>query len=288
MASRYPILLAVLLLLAGCTQMAFQPMKKQVFDPASADIAYQDVWIKTSDGIKLHGWWLPHQKKEQGTILFLHGNAENISTHIGSVWWLPNYGYNVLLIDYRGYGRSEGEPTLPGLQLDMAASLDWVFHRKDIDTHKIVIFGQSLGTAIAITGLVDSPYRSRVRGLIVEGAFTSFRELTRELLDKSWLTWLLQWPLSMLIDDHYRPIDSIKQLDDVPILIIHSHKDEVIPFHHGVELYQAARGKKTFWPIANARHIATFTDEKQRRRLVDYLHHLLQDDASPAQPTTSP
>jgi len=284
MVYRYPFLLSLLLFLAGCTQLAFQPMKKQVFDPASADIAYQDVWIKTQDGIKLHGWWLPQQKQEQGTILFLHGNAENISTHIGSVWWLPNYGYNVLLIDYRGYGRSEGEPTLPGLQLDMAASLDWLFHRQVIDTKKIVIFAQSLGSAIAITGLVDSPYRSRVRGLIVEGAFTSFRDLAHELLDKSWLTWPFQWPLSMLVDDQYRPIDSIKKLDDVPILIIHSHKDEVIPFHHGVELYQAARGKKTFWPIDNARHIATFLDEKQRQRLVEFLHKLLQQGAEPPPP----
>jgi len=288
MPYRPPILLAFLLLLSGCTHLAFQPMKQQVFDPASVHIVYQDVWIETSDGMRLHGWWLPHQQEEQGSILFLHGNAENISTHIGSVWWLPKYGYNVLLIDYRGYGRSEGEPTLAGLQLDMAASLDWLFHRQDIDTQRIVIFGQSLGAATAITGLVDSPYRSRVRGLIVEGAFTSYRELARELLGNSWITWPLQWPLSMLIDDHYRPIDSIKKLADVPILIIHSHKDEVIPFHHGVELYQAARGNKTFWPIDDARHIATFIDPKQRLRLVDYLHQLLHVD-EPSPPTaTSP
>ncbi len=276
MRARLLILLFILLNLTGCTYLVFQPMKQQVFDPASVNIAYEDVWIKTADGLKLHGWWLPHQHEEKGTILFLHGNAENISTHIGSVWWLPKHGYNVLLFDYRGYGLSEGEPTLPGLQLDMAASMDWVFNKKDINTNKIVIFGQSMGSAIAITGLPDSPYRSRVRGLIVEGAFTSFREVARELLDRSWLTWLFQWPLSMLINDDYRPIDSIKKLEDIPKLIIHSRTDEVIPYHNGVELYEAAGGEKQFWSIANARHIATFADEKQQQRLADYLGKLLE------------
>jgi hypothetical protein len=271
----YPVLIWIVIGLAGCTHLAFQPMREHVFDPASADIKAEDQWIETDDGIALHGWWLPRQGEEKGTILFLHGNAENISTHIGSVWWLPKYGYNVLLIDYRGYGRSEGQPDLPGLQLDMAASLEWIFNRRDIDTNRIVIFGQSLGAATAITGLVDSPYRSRIRALIIEGAFTSYRELTRELLGKSWLTWLFQWPLSLTIDDRYRPIDSIRKLDDIPLLIIHSRNDEIIPYHHGKELYLAAQGNKQFWSIDNARHIATFGDEGQRQRLLTYLRELL-------------
>lgn len=269
------VLLSIVIGLGGCTHLVFQPMKQHVFDPASADISVEDEWIQTNDNITLHGWWLGHQGEEKGTIFFLHGNAENISTHIGSVWWFPKYGYNVLIIDYRGYGRSEGEPNLKGIQLDMASSLEWLFQHQDIDTNKIVIFGQSMGAATAITGLVDSPYRSRIRGLIIEGAFTSYRELTRELLDQSWLTWLFQWPLSLMIDDTYRPIDSIRQLDDIPILIIHSRKDEIIPYHHGVELFQAAKGKKDFWSIENARHIATFIDEKERLRLIDYLDRLL-------------
>lgn len=275
MRYRSLLLLFLLPILTGCSHLVFQPMKKQVFDPADVNIDYEDRWIKTSDDITLHGWWLPNQGKEKGTILFFHGNAENISTHIGSVWWLPKHGYNVLLIDYRGYGRSEGEPELQGLQLDMTASLEWLFQRQEIDTNRIVIFGQSLGAATAITGLADSPYRSRVRGLIVEGAFTGYRDVARELLDKSWITWLFQWPLSMLVSDQYRPIDSIQKLGATPMLIIHSRTDEVIPYHHGVELYEAAKGEKQFWSIEDARHIATFADESQQLRLVDYLNKLL-------------
>lgn len=263
--------------LTACTYLAFQPMRQHVLDPAQIQLQADDYWITTSDGVKLHAWMLPHQGIEKGTVFFLHGNAENISTHIGSVWWLPKHGYNVFLFDYRGYGKSEGEPSLPGIQLDMAAALDWLFQRKDIDTHRIVMFGQSMGGATAITGLPDSPYRSHIRGLIIEGSFTSYRELTRELLGNSWLTWLFQWPLSLTIDDTYRPIDSIRKLGDIPLLVIHSRSDDVIPFHHGEALFAAAPdGNKRFWPVDNARHIAAFTEELNQKRLVDYLHELLK------------
>jgi len=276
MLNRYIILLVTVVALTGCTHLVFQPMRQHVLEPSQIKLEAEDQWIKTDDGINLHAWWLPHQGREQGTILFLHGNAENISTHIGSVWWLPQYGYNVLLFDYRGYGRSEGEPSLPGLQRDMTATMDWLFQRTDIDTTRIVVFGQSLGAAIAITGLAESPYRSQVRSLIVEGAFTSFRDLTRELMSRSWLTWLFQWPLSLTIDDTYRPIDSIRKLGDVPLLIIHSRSDAVIPFHHGEELFQAASGDKQFWALDNVRHIAAFTEETNRQRLLKYLQNILR------------
>lgn len=277
MLRRYLILLT-LVTLTGCTHLVFQPMRQHVLDPAQIKLKAEDQWIKTSDGITLHGWWLPHQGKEQGTILLLHGNAENISTHIGSVWWLPQYGYNVLLFDYRGYGRSEGEPSLAGIHLDMASALESLFKRQDIDTHSIVVLGQSMGGATAITGLAESPYRDQVRGLVVEGTFTSYRRLTRELLDRSWLTWLFQWPLSFTIDDSYRPIDSIRKLDSIPVLIIHSRDDEVIPFHHGEELYAAATGRKTLWALDHVRHIAAFTEEANRQRLLVYLKEILQPE----------
>ena len=86
-----------------------------VLTPARIGLAYQDVYLPTPDGVRLHGWYLPAQGEARGTLLFLHGNAENISTHIASVYWLPAQHYNVLLIDYRGYGESTGTPTLPGL-----------------------------------------------------------------------------------------------------------------------------------------------------------------------------
>ncbi len=111
----------------------------------------------------------------------------------------------------------------------------------EVDPERIVVFGQSLGGALAITALAASPDRSKVRALVVEGAFTSLRALAREKLAGFWPTWPLQWPLSLTIDDRYRPIDVIGELAPLPILIIQGEADQVVPSHHGIALFEAAR-----------------------------------------------
>ena len=106
--------LLVTLQLGACTSLLFYPQRELVLTPDRVGLAYRDVWFKAADGTRLHGWFLPAGmnvvRGEACTVLFLHGNAENISTHIGNVAWLPGKGYNVFLFDYRGYGRSAGEP----------------------------------------------------------------------------------------------------------------------------------------------------------------------------------
>ena len=114
---------ALLLLISGCTHLIFQPLKPHLIDPAQHGIVAEEHYFTTKDKVRLHGWLLPAQGESRGTLLFLHGNAENISTHIRSVWWLPKHGYNVFLFDYRGYGRSEGNPTLDGSLLDLRAAM---------------------------------------------------------------------------------------------------------------------------------------------------------------------
>ena len=114
--------------------MFFQPQTTQYMTPNEIGLAYEDVYFSSTDGTKLHGWFLPAQGKAKGTVLFLHGNAENISTHILSVYWLPAQQYNVFLLDYRGYGLSEGVPDLKGAQEDINIAMNYLLHRKDIDT----------------------------------------------------------------------------------------------------------------------------------------------------------
>jgi fermentation-respiration switch protein FrsA (DUF1100 family) len=123
----------------------------------------------------------------------VHGNAQNISTHIGAVAWLPAEGFDVLLFDYRGYGSSEGTPSLGGLQHDFEAALALLLDSPELDAGPVVVFGQSLGAAVAITGLAASPERDRVAGLVIEGGCTSYRDVAREKLAGLWLTWPLQW-----------------------------------------------------------------------------------------------
>ena len=260
--------------LTGCSQFIFLPDKQQYLTPNLLHLQSDDIYFN-SNGIRLHGWWLHATQPSKGTILFLHGNAENISTHIGSVYWLPSHGYDVFLFDYRGYGLSEGKPDLDGIHQDFAAAMEYIFTRPAINKDSIFVFGQSLGGAVALVGSAISLYKNRVRAGIVEGAFSSYRTVAREKLNNSWLTWLFQWPLSFTINDNYRPIDAIPQLSPTPVLIIHSENDEVIPFHHARDLYNAANEPKSLWIISNVYHIQTFTKPQYQQQLLQYLESFI-------------
>lgn len=279
-------LLAVLvtLLLGGCTGLIFQPMRQHVLTPAEVGVEARDVWFRAGDGTRLHAWFLPAKGEPRGTVLFLHGNAENVSTHIGSVYWMPDYGYQVFLFDYRGYGHSDGRPSLAGLQMDFAAALQHVSAMPEVDPERVIVFGQSMGGATAVSGLARAPARTQVRALVVEGAPSSYRSLARELLSEWWLTWPLQWPLSLTISDEFRPLDAVDDISPVPLLVVHSRDDQIIPPHHGEALYEAAREPKTLWLVDGARHIAVFTRKEQRERLITWLSEQLANDAPPRQP----
>lgn len=268
---RVTLIAALLLAVTGCTNLLFHPMREHVLTPDQLGLAYRDVWFEAEGGVRLHGWFLPAQGDAMGSVLFLHGNAENISTHIASVAWMPGAGLNVFLIDYRGYGLSEGSPTLDGLHHDIAAAIDKALTLDDVDPDRLVVFGQSMGGALAITALARSPHRHRLHALVVEGAPSSYRGLAREKLAEFWLTWPFQAPLSWTIDDRYKPAEAIASIAPVPVLIIHGEADTIVPPAHGEALFAAAREPKTLWRLPGIYHIQAFILPENRRRLIDYL-----------------
>lgn len=261
-------------LLTGCNSVFFQPQSKEYLTPDALGLAYENVTLSGGEG-QLHAWWLPAKGKAEGTVLFLHGNAENISTHIASVYWLPAQNYNVLLLDYRGYGRSQGVPTVAGALEDINSAMQHLLQRKDVDPGRIVVLGQSLGGALSIYYVAHSPYRANIKALIVESPFSSYRDIAREKLDAVWLTWPLQWPLSFTIDDDYSPLPAVAQLSPIPLLLIHGDKDRIIPLHHGEKLFAAAGQPKAFWRVPEGEHIAAFRRINYREQLVQYLRQIM-------------
>lgn len=265
-------------LLSGCSGLIFHPEKAHYPIPDDLGIERQDTFFRTPDNLLLHGWFIPAVKQPaKATIFYLHGNAQNVSTHLGAVWWLPHYGYNVFLFDYRGYGHSQGEPSLAGLHSDVSTAMDYLFTRLPIQPDKVIIYGQSLGGSLAITATRPSPHFDKIRGVIVEGAFTSYQIVAREALDAWWLTWALQRPLSLTISDEYRPIDAISRISPKPLLIIQGQNDQVIAAHHGRDLFEMARQPKQLWIVENAGHNNALTGETARREFLDYLDTLLTD-----------
>lgn len=269
---------AVLALLTGCTHVFFQPQQIEYLTPDRIGLVYQDVSLCGSDGDVLHGWWLPAQGKAEGTVLFLHGNAENISTHIASVHWLPSRHYNVFLLDYRGYGHSRGTPSVEGALNDINTALEHLLQRSDVDPQRIVLLGQSLGGALSTYYVAHSTYKAQIRALIVESAFASYRGIAREKLAAFWLTWPLQWPLGLTIDDDYSPLAAVAQLSPVALLLIHGDRDLTVPLAHGQALFAAARQPKEFWLVQDGGHIETFRRKPYQDKLVNYLQRVFGDE----------
>ncbi|ADJ27838.1 alpha/beta hydrolase [Nitrosococcus watsonii] len=257
--------------LSGCSQVFFLPGKEEMLTPKQLGLAYEDVTLSTPDGYSLHGWLLHAQGKLCGSVYFLHGNAENISTHIASVMWLPAHGYQVFLLDYRGYGRSTGSPDIAGALQDIETGYQWLLARPESEEKPVFLLGQSLGAALLVAfGAAIPDLHERVDGVIVDAAFTRYRGIAREKLGSFWLTWPFQYPLSWLLPGSYDPIDYIAQLSPTPLLLIHSKEDEIIPYHHGEELFAAARSPK-FFLSTDTRHIGTFNVREYRHALLHFL-----------------
>ncbi len=261
----------------GCARFFFMPTHEFVRTPTEIGLDYEDVYFNAADGVRLHGWWLPAETLAQGTVVFFHGNAENISTHIGSVYWLPAAGFNVFMPDYRGYGWSQGEPSLPGIHADALAALQVVMQRRDIDTSRVVVLGQSLGAAVSIYAVAHSPERVRIKALIVDSVFASHRQITREKLGALWLTWSLQWPLALTVSDEFSPLKAIANIAPVHLLMMHGAADQVIPLEHTRQVFAMANPPKALWEIPNAQHIQALQEVAIRRRLVAYLLDVLRE-----------
>ena len=261
--------------LLGCSNAFFFPYHGHVQTPEQLGLKYEDVYFSAGDGTRLHGWFLPAPGRALGTILFLHGNAENVSTHIMSVRWLPERGFNVFLLDYRGYGASEGKPTLAGVQDDVESALKMLIARPGVDPGRIVVFGQSLGGAIAVHRVAHTAYRGNIRALVVESAFSGYRRITREKLGDFWLTWPLQYPLSWTVSDEYSPSEAVTRISPIPLLVIHGDRDPIVPSHHGQRLFELAREPKQLWIVPGGGHIQAFHKIEYRDRFVAWLTEIL-------------
>jgi len=274
MRSRLAAVLASLSV-AGCTQVFFQPHRIQVLTPDRLGLAYREARFQTEDGLELYGWFLPAKGNALGTILHLHGNAENISTHFAGVAWMPARGFNVFVFDYRGYGASEGDPSLEGAQRDIDAAMKTLLARDDIDRNRIVIYGQSLGGALAVYNVAHSPFRDRIRALVIESAFSGYVDITREKFTDHWFTWPFQWIPLLTVDDRFSPLPVIKTISPIPLLILHGDRDPVVPVHHGQRLYEAALEPKQLWIVPGAGHTQAMRETNQQDRLVEYLREAL-------------
>jgi fermentation-respiration switch protein FrsA (DUF1100 family) len=204
--------------------------------PRDVGFEFDDVHVETADGVLLHGWYV-HAQEPRGTVLFLHGNAGNISHRLDSIAIFRDLGFNVFIIDYRGYGRSEGRPSEQGTYRDAEAAWQHLVAARGEAPASIVIFGRSIGGAVAAWLAA----RHRAAALIVESSFTSAVDMARRLYPFM--------PVRLLSRLDYPVVDYLASVAS-PVLIVHSRDDEIIPFAMGKALYEAAPAPKAFLELS--------------------------------------
>ena len=208
------------------------PTRKLVTTPALLGMSYEDVTIATEDNVALHAWYVPVENAKK-TLLFFHGNAGNISHRLQSIQLFHDLGLSVLIIDFRGYGKSEGKTSEFGTYLDARAAWNYLISVRGIGEKNIIIFGRSLGAAIAAqlaTNITPG-------GLILESAFSSAVDMARAAY------WYL--PVRLLSRFSYPTADFITRVP-CPVLVVHSKQDEIVPYSHGRKIYDAAPEPKYF------------------------------------------
>lgn len=267
-------LLAPTLLCQGCVGGLFYYPDKVVYDtPARHGLPFEEVTFASKDGTRLSGWFIPAVGKAKGTVIHFHGNAQNMTAHFGFVSWLPAAGFNLFVFDYRGYGKSEGRPHKQGVYEDSVAAISYVAARKDVDQARLLILGQSLGGTNAIAAVGLNRFAG-IRAVAIESTFASYRRIVRDKLDEIPVVSLLKWPLSyILIGNDLSAEQAVEKISPIPLLLIYSRDDQIIPYHHGITLYQKAKEPKQFWTIERGGHMAAFPEPESiwRTKLVAFF-----------------
>ena len=268
--TRLLLILLTALSCAGCTGLFFYPSRELVRTPADIGLRYEEVRVGEPDSGMLTGWYLPAAGAPKGTVIFLHGNAENISTHFGQIYWLPAAGYQVFIYDYSGYGSSDGAATVDGVHADAALMVRAVLADPRVDPARLFLMGQSLGAAVALYTAAQPEFRQTFRAVVADSPFSSYRRIAREKLDGLWLTALFQWPLGFLVDDRRSPDRVVAEIT-VPVLFIHGTADEVVPPHHSADLCTMLENRCTRLEVPGAVHGQPMTVPEVREKVVEFL-----------------
>ncbi len=231
------IYLALLLLLyLNQSSMIFVPSRQINLTPKTVGLEFESVQFITPDRVKLSAWFIPSSKPDSYVILQCHGNGGNISNRVDYSLIFYQMGLSSLQFDYRGYGNSEGSPDEAGLYLDALTAWEYLVNERQISPHKIIVYGESLGGGVASYLATQKP----IGGLILASTFTSVPDRAAELYPF--------FPIHSLSSYQFNTYDRLPQIK-VPILVIHSREDVIIPFSHGEKNFARANEPKTFLEI---------------------------------------
>ena len=270
-------------LFTSCTHFFYHPDSFLYFDPKVVGYPYKDVFFKSKDGTKLHGWYFKNlTKKTKGTVMQFHGNAQNISSHSASLVWMIKNGYNLFTFDYRGFGLSKGEPSPEGIHEDALAALKHAYESHQLQNkgeNKFIIIGQSLGGAIATRALKDFKHKNAVDLLVLDSTFASYKDVAFRALKRRPMTMILSPFAYLVVSDTYSPEKHFESLG-IRTLVIHSKRDKMVTFKNGEDVYELLKKSEgnitDFWVTEDPHHINFFSivNKENQRKFLFLLDNL--------------
>jgi uncharacterized protein len=251
-----------LLISALQAKLIYFPSRGYDSTPRGVGLDYESVTLTAADGVRLAAWFV-HRSDAKGYIVFCHGNAGNIADRLASLKMLHQIGYATLIIDYRGYGESEGKPSEEGLYMDAEAAWRYLVDDRGIAADRVVLFGRSLGGAVAI----ELAKRHKPGALVVESTFTSLVDVARHHYR------LL--PVNLLLRHRYESITKVPNIT-CPKLFLHGSEDDLIPIELGKRLFEAAAEPKEFVATPGGHNEAGFSYSFEfLQQLADFLDRAL-------------
>jgi uncharacterized protein len=235
----------------------FYPDPEIKATPELIGLTYENVFLTAQDNVKIHGWYIPHDKA-YASVIYFHGNGGNISDRLDKISVLHNLGLNIFICDYRGYGKSEGKPTETGIYRDALAAYDYLAQRRDIKKNDIIGYGASLGGAV----IIDLAAKRDLKVLIIDSTFTSAKDMARRIYPFV--------PSFMVMIK----LDSARKIKNLPMpkLFFHSQDDEMVPIALGQKLFELAPEPKKFVTISGGHNEAHLESHEQYvAALADFL-----------------
>jgi fermentation-respiration switch protein FrsA (DUF1100 family) len=271
--------MAMVLLLSSCSRALYYPSPQLIYDPARFGVKPDEVTFHSRNGAELSGWYFHNRlrKKPEATIVFFHGNAENISSHYLNLLWLLDYPFDFFIFDYQGYGSSEGDPSPEKTVQDGMAALEWA--HAQAPERPLVVLGQSLGGAIGLRAAFEEKDKLPIQFIAVDSTFASYRSVARSVMSNHWITWPFQWIGWLVMSDKWAPTGYIEKLSPIPLLQIHGKKDPVVSFELGEALFAEAKEPKEFWAIENGHHTDIFNaqNSEYKQRFLRRMREALRD-----------
>lgn len=260
----------LLAVLSGCANNIFYPAERAWSQtPDELGYRYRNHFLSMPDGAQINVWQLPGVGASRGAILYFHGNTQNISRHISQIAWLVDAGFDVVMVDYRGFGASSGKLSLAKTADDMHQVMLWFLSQ--YPEQETWLLGQSLGAALSIhVAGSDKSLSQAFNGFIFDSGFASFQAIGQDVFSRAWFTWGLQLPLSWLMPKGFDAKNVIANFSPRPILLLHGVEDYVVPYHHAETLLAAAKESKSLVSYY-ARHIQGFANLAIREQVLAFI-----------------